>query len=337
MDSSPPAHPPLVGVPVIDISGFRHGRAGQRRAVAASVGEACQNIGFLVVSGHGVPAALIDEMYAVTAEFFALPAGEKERCTPQGWDQYAGYASIERGRLGRSEPPALVEMYHANRYDRPAEAIAAGMPAHLAAAQAPNYWPREPSRFRDVWRAYYAAMERLAQTMGAIFAEALGLPDNYFDATLTGHLSNLAGNWYPPQLAEPLPGQLRNGEHVDFSFLTLLYQDDAPGGLQVRDASGSWHDVPALPGTYVVNLGDLMNRFTNDRWVATPHRVVNPHTDQRHRGRISIPYFAMPAWDAVIECVPTCVPPVGDVHYAAVVAGPHAEQRRSGKREAMAV
>lgn len=327
----------LPGVPVIDISGFRSGTAAERRDVVRQVGVACRDIGFLVVGGHGVAAEIVGAMYDVTARFFALPAEVKDRSTPDGWDQYAGYAGVERGNLGRTGPPALVEMFHANRYDDADAAVAAGVPADLAAGLAPNYWPAEPADFRPVWRAYYAAMEELAATMAAIFAEALGLPDTWFAPALDGHLSNLAGNWYPPQETAPLDGQLRNGEHVDFSLLTLLHQDDAPGGLEVRGTDGLWHPVPPVPGTYVVNLGDLMNRYTDDRWLATPHRVVNPPADQRHRGRISIPYFVMPAWDAVVECVPTCRPASGEPAYPPVLAGPHAEERRSGARPAMAV
>lgn len=329
------SHP--VPVPVVDLTGFRSGTAAQRADVVAQVGAACRDIGFLVVRGHGVPAATIAAMYDVTARFFALPGQVKRQCTPQGWDQYAGFADVERGNLGRTGPPALGEMFHVNRYDDADAAIAAGMPAELAAGLAPNLWPRRPAGFEAVWRAYYAAMEDLASTMASVFAAALGLPDDWFAPALDGHLSNLAGNWYPPQLHEPEPGQLRNGEHVDFSLLTLLYQDDAPGGLEVRSADGDWRPVPPVPGTYVVNLGDLMNRYTDDRWLATPHRVVNPPAEQRHRGRVSIPYFVMPAWDAEVACAPSCLPADGAPRYAPVLAGPHAEQRRSGARPAMAV
>jgi isopenicillin N synthase-like dioxygenase len=180
-------------------------------------------------------------------------------------------------------------------------------------------------------------MEVLAARMNRIFACCLGLPEDWLAAKFDNHLSNLGANWYPPQPEAPPPGAVRAGAHIDFSALTILYQDDAPGGLEVRDHSGQWRPVPPLAGSYVVNLGDLMNRWTSDRWQATPHRVVNPPRGAPVRGRISIPYFQMPNWDAVIECAPTCVPASGVPRYPAVVSGPHAEERRTGKRPQMAV
>lgn len=323
-------------IPTVDISGFDHGDISARRRVVDEVGAACEQTGFLVVTGHDVPAALIEEMYASSAEFFSLPLEEKRRCTPEGWGRYCGFAGIEDGRTGTG-PPDYKEMFHANRFDGPEQALAAGYPWEVAIAQAPNLWPERPAGFVDVWRRYYDAMAVLADRMDRIFATCLGLEEDWWAASFDRHLSNLAANWYPPQEPPPAPGQVRSQAHVDFSMLTILYQDDAPGGLEVRDRSGEWRPVPPQPGSYVVNIGDLMDRFTDNRWQATPHRVVNPPREQAGRGRISIPYFQMPNWDAVIDCVPSCRPAQGAPRYSPVVAGPHAEERRSGRRSRMAV
>jgi isopenicillin N synthase-like dioxygenase len=318
-------------IPVIDIAPFASGNESAKARVVADVADACQSTGFLVVTGHGVPAALTAEMYELTAAFFALPLAEKERCTPVGWDRFCGFASVETGRRpnGRAD---LKEMFHANRFDSPEQAVAAGYSVEVAAAQAPNLWPTQPAGFEDGWKRYYTAMADLAGRLTRIFAAALGLPEDWFADKLDNHLSNLAANWYPPQPEPPKAGDIRAGAHIDFSVLTILYQDDAPGGLEVRDHSGEWRPVAPLADSYVINLGDLMNRWTNDRWRATLHRVVNPPRAQADRGRISIPYFQMPNWDARIECAPTCLPADGVPNYPAVVAGPHAEQRRSGRR-----
>ena len=322
-------------IPVVDISGFDGGPATARRQVLEEVTAACEETGFLVIVGHGVTDEVIASMYRVTQEFFALPRAEKQRCTPEGWDRYCGFAGIDRGRAsGRTD---LKEMFHANRFDGPDDAVAAGYPWEVGALQAPNLWPERPEGFTAAWRRYYRAMETLADRMNRIFACCLSLPEDWFRDKLDNHLSNLGANWYPPQPVEPEPGVVRCSQHIDFSALTILYQDDAPGGLEVRDRSGAWRPVPPLPGSFVVNLGDLMNRWTSDRWQATPHRVVNPPRPAAHTGRISIPYFQMPNWDAVIECAPTCLPESGVAHYPAVVAGPHAEERRAGTRPQMAV
>jgi isopenicillin N synthase-like dioxygenase len=323
-------------IPVIDISGFDGGTAQSRRAVLDQVMATCEDTGFLVITGHRVAEDLIADTYRLTRQFFLLPAEEKERCTPAGWDRFCGFAGIDKGRSPHGQAD-LKEMFHANRFDGPADAVTAGYSWEVGALQAPNLWPEQPSGFVDVWRSYYHAMEVLADRMNRIFACCLGLPEEWFGDKFDNHLSNLGANWYPPQPVAPEPGAMRGSEHIDFSALTILYQDDAPGGLEVRDHSGQWRPVPPLPGSFVVNLGDLMNRWTSDRWQATPHRVVNPPREVAHRDRISIPYFQMPNWNAVIECVPTCVPDSGIAHYPPVVAGPHAEERRAGKRPQMAV
>jgi isopenicillin N synthase-like dioxygenase len=316
-------------IPCIDLSGWRAGLEPDP-ALVATVAEACEAVGFLTIAGHGVPQTLIDEMYLVSNEFFSLPLEEKATCTQEGWDEYIGFAKIGAKSYKTPGPPNLVEQFHANRFDSVAEAVAAGLSPRAAAAQAPNVWPLRPAAFEATWKAYYHEMEDLAQTLGRLFAVALDLPTDAFGRYLDDHVSNLSANWYPPQLAEPLPGQVRSRTHIDFSFFTILSHDDAPGGLEVRDHEGVWHSLTATPGTYVVNLGDVMNRLTNDRWKATYHRVVNPPAEARHRGRVSIPYFVTPAYDSVIDCVPTCE---GDgVRYEPIAAGEYAEQRRSGRR-----
>jgi isopenicillin N synthase-like dioxygenase len=323
-------------IPVVDIAAFDHGGVDERGRVVDEVTAACEQTGFLVVTGHDVSAALVEEIYETSAEFFALPLPEKEGCTPEGWDRYCGFASIATGQVGK-RPPDYKEMFHVNRFDGPDEALAAGYPSEVAAAQAPNIWPERPAGFAETWRRYYGAMEVLADRMDRIFATCLGLEERWFAGSFDRHLSNLSANWYPPQVVPPVPGQVRSQAHVDFSMLTILYQDDAPGGLEVRDRSGEWRPVAPLAGSFVVNIGDLMDRYTNNRWQATPHRVVNPSRHHAERGRISIPYFQMPNWDAVIECVPTCRPATGEPRYQTVVAGPHAEERRAGKRPQMVV
>jgi isopenicillin N synthase-like dioxygenase len=335
-------------IPVIDLSGLG-GSDSDHRSVVDEVGTACEEVGFFVVSGHGVAPAQIADMYEVTADFFARPLEEKQRCTPIGWDRFCGFAGIApaatagqrdggSGRRGEGGPlPDLKEMYHVNHFDGPDQALEAGLPLELALAQAPNIWPERPFGFEKIWRDYYDEMVRLAAILDAVFAEALGLPADGFDHLFATHLSNLAANWYPPQPLPPIPGQVRASTHIDFSFLTLLYQDDAPGGLEVRHREAGWIPVPPVADSYVVNLGDLINRVTNDRWRATPHRVVNPAGPDAHRSRISIPYFQMPGWDAIVECIPPCLPATGKPHYPPVVAGPHAEERRAGGRAPTAV
>jgi len=128
-------------------------------------------------------------------------------------------------------------------------------------------------------------------------------------------------NYYPAQAEPPLPGQLRRGAHSDWGSLTVLFQDDSPGGLEILSQSGGWEPVPAVPGTFVVNIGDLLAMWTNDRWRSTVHRVVNPKRADADRARISIPYFHQPNFDAVIECIPSCLAPGEVPRHAPTTSG----------------
>jgi isopenicillin N synthase-like dioxygenase len=151
-------------------------------------------------------------------------------------------------------------------------------------------------------------MEDLNLRVLQIFATALGLAPDHFAGKVDRHISILRANYYPRQVAEPRPNQIRGGGHTDYTALTILWQEDVPGGgLEVRTRTGEWIPVPVVPGTFVVNLGDSMMRWTNDTWVSTMHRVVNPPRDiAANLARISFAYFVQPNYDAVIECIDSC-------------------------------
>lgn len=298
-------------VPIVDIEPFRIGADPARDSVARAVAAACETSGFLVIVGHGVPASVVAEMYSSTRSFFALPMEEKiEVAVGAKAASPNGYRPPESSALARSldqdSPPDLCEFFSINRF---------------AAATDPNQWPARPAGFEAAWKAYYGALEQLAATMMAIFARALGLPDDWFAAKIDEHCTALFANHYPAQERAPRPGQLRLGPHTDFGSLTIVYQDDAPGGLQVCEPDGAWRDVPFVSGAFVVNIGDLMARWTNDRWVSTLHRVVNPSRAEAARERLSIPFFHQPNEDAIIECIPTCADEAHPPKYEPVTSG----------------
>jgi isopenicillin N synthase-like dioxygenase len=164
-------------------------------------------------------------------------------------------------------------------------------------------------------------MEGLSKTFMHIFAIALNLPEMHFDQFYGSGHSSLNGIHYPEQLDEPLPGQLRSGAHTDWGDLTILKTDDAPGGLQVWLPEGDWADVPRVPGAFIVNLGDMMMRWTNDRWVSTLHRVVNPPRDSaRGSRRLSLVFFHNLNDDAIVECIETCTGPGRPAKYPPIRA-----------------
>lgn len=294
---------PLLDVPVIDIAPFRTGDAPARQAVAAAVDRACRDIGFLVISGHGVDPALLARTRDTARAFFDLPLAEKQRVARPAPHITRGYIGLQDESLARSRDPAaygsdLNESLMIGPVDAPPPAVAAAGGAHFA----PNLWPAQPAELRAVWSDYYRAMGSLAATVMRIFALALQLPEHHFDDKIDHHISRLRVRNYPAQDDVPAPGQIRAGAHSDYGSLTLLATEDKPGGLQVCNAEGAWRDVPIVPGTYIVNIGDLMARWTNDTWVSTLHRVVNPPAgagaDAR---RLSLVFFHNPNHDARID------------------------------------
>jgi isopenicillin N synthase-like dioxygenase len=309
-------------IPVIDLAPARRGDPAARRAVAAAIDAACRASGFLVVVGHGVDPDLIERMHDVTLRLFALADEDKVRWAQDG--ALRGFF-LRPSRVSAAEDvetaPDLCEMFTMCRLGEPGVAARAGLGDAIDEWGAPNVWPDEPVELRAVWLEYYAAMEALALELMRLFAIGLGLDEHHFDDRIDEHITNLTANHYPAVLAPPSADQYRKGPHSDWGSLTILHQDDT-GGLEVVDRrTGGWVDVPVLPGAYVVNIGDLMARWTNDRWHSTKHRVRVPPPERRTVPRVSIPFFHHPNWGAEIECLPGCTSSDEPPRYPPVTAG----------------
>jgi isopenicillin N synthase-like dioxygenase len=288
-------------VPVIDLSTAKH--ISGRTAIAQAIRRACETSGFFTIVGHGVDQELIERVYRVSKTFFELPREEREKVAirpgTQGLNLYGG--SVTRS-IGREAPPDLTEVFRSTvTGDLPTEKR-----AKLGTMDDPwaqiNLWPQSPAEFKPTFLEYMRVMQRLAKDLMSLFALALDLEEHYFDQKIDHGISSLVANYYPPQLQPPLPGQLRKGAHTDWGILTILYQDDL-GGLQVEQEGSGWHDIAFVPGSYVINLGDLMAFWTGGHWVSTMHRVTNPVTN-RDKGRVSIPFFLYSNYDLKIEPLP---------------------------------
>lgn len=308
-------------VPIIDISPAADGAAGLAE-VGRAVDEACGAIGFFVVVGHGVPEAVTEAVWAAAREFFDLPLATK-RASPAPSEDYAyGYSPVEgevlARSLGNSTPPDLKESLNIGPLKLPA-VVPPGAEAILAEPR----WPDRPASLRPAWEAHFEAMAHLARRLLEIMAVGLGLPAEHFEPHLDHHSSAMRAINYPEVKSRPLPGQLRAGAHTDYGTLSILRFDDAPGGLEVMGPDG-WAAVPLVPGGFVVNLGDMMARWTNDRWVSTLHRAGLPPPDAAGpTRRQSIVFFHNVAWDAEVRCLPTCLAPGESPRYEPVLAGPH--------------
>lgn len=223
--------------------------------------------------------------------------------------------------------PDICEMFTMSRLGEPGVAEDARLGDAADRWGVPNIWPDRPDGFRQAWLDYYAAMEQLASELMRLFALGLGLDERYFDDFFDQHITNLTANYYPPVDSEPQPDQFRKGPHSDWGTLTILYQDGT-GGLEVVDhRAGGWTEVPVMPGTFAVNIGDLMARWTNDQWRSTKHRVRVPSAERRRLARVSIPFFHHPSWDAVIECLPSCTDAEHPPLYPPVPAGRYIDEK----------
>lgn len=288
-------------IPLIDIAGLRSPRLADRQAVARELDLACSTNGFFYIRNHGIPQDLIDRIMAENERFFSQPEAYKLALDKKFSRCNRGYEPLRAQTLETGAPPDLKESFYIGT-DLPED-----HPMVLAGKfnKGPNQWPPDLPGFRETATAYFQALYTLGQRLMRGLALALDLPEDHFDPCVTEADAILRLLHYPPQPANPRPDEKGCGAHTDFGALTLLLQDDA-GGLQVRPAdTGVWTDAPPIPGTYVVNLGDMIERWTNRRYRSTLHRVINISGRERH----SVPYFFTPNHDALVECLPTCLAP----------------------------
>jgi isopenicillin N synthase-like dioxygenase len=316
----------LKTIPIIDLSPYRNGSPDGKQAVAQAVAEACRDIGFLVITGHGVSPALVDRVDASSRAFFDLPGSEKMALKRPKDDQVRGYSAVgDEGlsySLGEKSPGDLKESFSIGPVVVPDDPYFNGPAAgpHFA----PNLWAEKIPDFKASWTEYFEAMSDLSKTLMRIFALGLELPETYFDDKIDRHISMFRSLKYPNQHEAPLPGQLRAGAHSDYGSLTIVRTEDRPGGLQVYNKDGEWVDVPSVGGGFVVNIGDLMMQWTNDLWSSTLHRVANPPREKAgDSARLSLVFFHQPNYDAMVECLESCKGPGNPAKYEPVSSGDH--------------
>lgn len=320
-----------VTIPLIDISGWRSGSSARRREIAGEVDRACREIGFLIIGGHSVSPDVVERIERTTRAFFDLPLEVKLSYASKDPSVFRGYARINTAALARAyndeaSPPDFRETFSINRISiDPADPYFTTEYARRIFA--PNIWPDVIGDFQASWEEYYRSMEQLASELMQIFATALGLEETFFEDRIDKHTTGLLASNYPEPIGDLIGNQIRAGAHTDYGSLTILHAEKKPGGLQVQTAEGVWKDVPIIPGAFVINIGDLLARWTNDRWVSTIHRVVNPPHDRiAGSRRQSFAFFHQPNYDAVIECLPTCRGEVGP-RYEPINSGEYLESK----------
>ncbi|GMH93333.1 hypothetical protein TL16_g12600 [Triparma laevis f. inornata] len=303
-------------VPIIDISSLTVNGMDKKKTIE-KISKACEEVGFMVITGHGISQDVIDSMWSITGEFFDLAEDQKAKSMTMTSDYPYGYEKGEVLSAGKDKEkgetverlPDFKETFTIGPNNQDS-----GMPARV--------WPEEPKELASIYKRYYEAMEGLSGVLLKAMAVALDMPENWFEDKIDHHMCALRALNYPDQSSSPpLPGQTRAGAHTDYGSLTIL-KSGGPG-LQVRkdiDGRDDWVDVPHVGDGFVINLGDLMRRWTNDKWSSTLHRVVNPPQDGKNHRRQSVAFFHNLNGDAVVSTIESCRDEEGGSGYEDIVA-----------------
>jgi isopenicillin N synthase-like dioxygenase len=284
----------FTSIPVVDLAALAPGTDDSARAdVVAKLGAALEASGFAYLAGHGVPQALIDRLFALSRAFHALPFDAKMKIVINADNR--GYLKLATSTIVTSTVAKVTRPNQSESLIFMHEEI----PARLAGTplQGPNQWPDELPEFRAVVPEYMARLTGLGRTVAGAVAEYLGLARDFFAPHLAEPTQGLRLLHYPPQADEPdLYGA---APHTDYGFITMLAQD-AVGGLEVRNGAGAWVPAPPIPGTFVMNVGDVLTRWSNGRLPSVPHRARNVGAADRY----SMPFFFDAAMDTMIACPP---------------------------------
>ncbi len=269
----------MVTIPIIDLTAFSNGDTITRQNIIKQIYQACHEIGFMYLQNSRISKDLIKQVFSYSKSFFNLPLEVKQK---QAWsDEFnnTGYVGLERERLDPNKPGDLKEALNLGKQE------AVNIDASIL--------------------AFYDSCTELANTVLQAYALALELPEDFFITRHNQQNHTLRLLHYASLQIPPKPGQVRAGEHSDYGSITLLFQDDA-GGLEVKTASGNWIAAPAIPDTVVVNTGDLMQRWTNDMFCSTKHRVIIPSDSRLNQSRYSVAFFCHPNDDTEIACLESC-------------------------------
>ena len=298
-------------IPVIDLGPYLAGTPSAREQAAAALRHAYEEVGFYFIVNHGVPQSLVDDTFAAAARFHAQPLEEKLKLRINAHN--IGYLPVRgsvtrHSKINEGNKPNLNEAFFAKRDLAPDHPdVVAGLPFRGL-----NQWPANLPGFRDQVLAYQAALERLALALLPLYALALDLPPDWFDDKFRDPMYTLRMSHYP-RVDVVEDNEFGLAPHSDTSFMTLLAQNQVPG-LSIRLPNGNWIDAPALAGSFLVNGGDMLRRWTNERFLATPHRVINRSGQERY----AIPFFFDCNYRTVMACLPTCAGPGNPPKYEAI-------------------
>ena len=305
-------------VPVIDMSGWFSMDNRSRKIIAGEVRNACLSSGFMYLKNHGISQDIIADAKKAAKIFFSLPQQTKLKIHDDNLGYYRGYIPIE----GESTDPGTSGDLK--------EAFDLGLQLKINDPQypgykrmsAPNLWPEDLPNFRSSIEAYFQAALDLAKKLFRLFAVSLDMNENYFDSITDMPIAQMRLIHYPPLESTDSNEKLGIGTHTDYECFTLLLQDDT-GGLELMNSAGRWIDAPPITDSIIVNIGEMMSRWTNGLFTATPHRVRN----HAFSDRISIPFFFATNYDTEIVCLESCCDDLNPPQFKPVIAGAYLEER----------
>ena len=304
-------------IPSIDLADFTEGNKETKAAFVKELGKAYEEIGFVAVKNHGLSDALCAELYAQVKGFFTLSKEEKEAYEIEGLAGQRGYVSFGKEHAKNKNEGDLKEFWHFGQTVEDNDPIKEEYPDNVQVNELP--------KFNAVGREVYQKLEETGREMLRAIALHLNLDENYFDAKIHNGNSILRPIHYPPITHEPKDA-VRAAEHEDINLITLLMGASADG-LQVLNKSGEWISVTALPDQIVVNVGDMLQRLTNNKLKSTTHRVVNPPREKWGTSRYSIPFFLHPRSEVSLNCLPSCISESQPKNFSDITAGEYLEQR----------
>jgi isopenicillin N synthase-like dioxygenase len=305
-----------MAIPSVDLADFLSGNSVRKAAFVQELGKAYEEVGFVAVKNHGVPDELIADLYKYVQEFFSLPSEQKQSYEIPGLAGQRGYTSFGKEHAKGSDAPDLKEFFQYGQIPRN---------NFKEEEYPPNVKVDEIKEFNPTFDQAYRAFEESGTALLQAIALYLGLNEHYFDEYVFNGNSILRSIHYPPITNEP-KSAIRAEQHEDINLITLLVGASADG-LQILTKQGEWVGVTSLPEQIVVNVGDMLQRFTNNKLRSTTHRVVNPARDLWHTSRFSIPFFLHPKSSMSLQCLASCIDADHPKAYEDATAGEYLDER----------
>jgi isopenicillin N synthase-like dioxygenase len=306
-----------MSIPVVNLADFLSGDPELKQAFVNKLGKAYEEVGFVAVKNHGISDSLIGDLYKYVQEFFSMPAEKKKRYEVPGLAGQRGYTSFGKEHAKGSDAPDLKEFFQFGQVVEDNDPVKSEYPDNVQVA--------EIAVFNETFTKAYKAFEKSGKSLLQAISLYLGLDENYFDDHIHNGNSILRAIHYPPITSEP-KSAIRAEQHEDINLITLLVGASADG-LQILTKQNEWIGVTSLPEQIVVNVGDMLQRLTNNRLKSTTHRVVNPPRPMWHTSRFSIPFFLHPKSEMSLACLPECIDHAHPKAYPDASAGEYLDER----------